>query len=268
MERGWGDSVHGHGRKFMRHKGQWIDAEATLHSGPMSFWGEWEAPSHCSPSGASGEGMPRWVHTPYLVDPRTVEDPQNTDPFVFGGFAYTNCRQDYWSKGRNARLLTGMAKLAVGSMILFGSSRKGQFVLDTCFVVGSIVELDPVSYEERARAAGVPEALLIATLAPVLGDDSHQLLSLYTGTTHAQQNEGPFSFFPCRPADVGPAPFPRPRLVPDGPLTGVINGKSAQTFKKTAGDAAFIAHAWQAVVAQVRGAGCCLGVAAEAVTLT
>ena len=68
--------------------------------------------------------MPRWVHS-YLVDPRTIENPQNTDPFVFGGFAYTNCRQDYWSKRRQARRLTVMAHLAVGSMILFGSTRKG-----------------------------------------------------------------------------------------------------------------------------------------------
>ena len=168
--------------------------------------------SLCSPSGASGEGMPRWVHTPYLVDPRTIENPQNTDPFVFGGFAYTNCRQDYWSKRRQARRLTAMAHLAVGSMILFGSTRKGQFVLDTCFVVGSVVEMDPDTYKERARAAGVPEALLIATLAPVMSDRSHQFLSLYIGTTHAQCRQGPFSFFPCLPADIGPAPFPRPGL--------------------------------------------------------
>ena len=110
----------------------------------------------------------------------------------------------------------------------------------------------------------MPEALLIATLAPVMSDRSHQFLSLYIGTTHAQCRQGPFSFFPCLPADIGPAPFPRPGLFPKGPLSGMINGKSAQTFKKTLTDAASIARAWQAVVAQVHGAGRYLGVADEA----
>ena len=47
----------------------------------------------------------------------------------------------------------------------------------------------------------------------------------------------------------------------------MINGKSAQTFKKTLTDAASIARAWQAVVARCTAPVAFLGVAADEATM-
>lgn len=56
---------------------------------------------------------------------------QNTYPYVFGdNFLYSNCRQN----DRRGPLRT--QRLAVGSLILFGSQLAREFVIDAVFVLG------------------------------------------------------------------------------------------------------------------------------------
>ena len=56
---------------------------------------------------------------------------QNTDPWVFGNsFLYSNCKQ--LTPRGNPSALQGLSR---GSLVLFGSSTGGRFVIDTVFVV-------------------------------------------------------------------------------------------------------------------------------------
>ncbi len=128
---GWNRGEHR--RKFLRVPGRCLDGGGVVRSGVVSVWAEWEPQSRvverhrgpCTP-------MPRFVHEPVLARPgQRVR--QNTDPYVFGeSFLYSNCRQ-FTSQLRPTRL----QRLPLGSVVLFGSHLRGQFVLDTVLVVAS-----------------------------------------------------------------------------------------------------------------------------------
>src|SRR6266498_317400 len=116
-----------HRRKFLRTEGWYVDASGAQCSTRLVFWGEWEAPSLVVERWTGSGDLPRWLHEPRWERPGWAGPRQNTDPWVFGDeFRYSNCRQ-----GSNAKL----RRLAQGSVILFGSSLGGAFVLDTVLVV-------------------------------------------------------------------------------------------------------------------------------------
>lgn len=123
----WERGEREHKRKFMRAPGAWREQiDGTTHSGTIRFWGEWEADSNVTDVADRVPGGPQWLHEPYFEGaenaPREAV-PQNTDPFVFGErFFYTFCRQP-----RKNRL----QQLARGSVILLGSRKDNEFVLDT-----------------------------------------------------------------------------------------------------------------------------------------
>src|ERR1700682_1990643 len=81
--RGWTDWDHGHARKFLHHTGLYEDGRGNVVPGPLTFWGEWEGPSSCEPTGSSGPGMPAWFHGPRRGDLASAPRPQNTDPFIY-----------------------------------------------------------------------------------------------------------------------------------------------------------------------------------------
>ena len=113
-----------------------------METGVVVFWGEWEPESEGEPIASTGPDGPRWIHRPYYVRPTSYPgDLQNTDPFVFGDrFLYTLCRQTKPISG-HARP-TFLRDLAPGSLILFGSLKGGDFVLDTALVVAEGVLFD------------------------------------------------------------------------------------------------------------------------------
>ena len=85
-----------HRRKFIHSTATYVEEIGQApKSGPISFWGEWEAQSWAQELALSGESnRPRLAHYPFLDD--TYQGPRNhnTDPFVFGDhFWYTNCKQ-------------------------------------------------------------------------------------------------------------------------------------------------------------------------------
>ena len=114
-----------HRRKFMCSPGRYVDGDAPIEA-KLTFWGEWEPPSDVvrewSPSGS----LPRFLHAPVWTKSGPPKR-QNTDPWVFGDhFRYSNCKQQAQPRLR---------RLTPGSVIFFGSTKDGEFVLDTVFVV-------------------------------------------------------------------------------------------------------------------------------------
>jgi hypothetical protein len=268
-ERGWTDWNTNHARKFLYHSGRYVDEHGNLVTGRLTFWGEWEGPSNCQPTGSSAPHAPAWFQVPHRGDLTSVDRPQNTDPFVFGGFLYSNCMQDRVSRDGSGRYRpTAMQGLARGSVILFGSSiargssRGRDFVLDTCFVVGDVIDIDAMHFEEQVGGR-VPEAFVDATLKPIFKGVAERKLSLYLGMQHDPASNSAFSFFPCWPADKQLVAFPRPVLQPDGTLRDVVNPMNWRRFHLRVCDRQAAHQAWSEVRGQVESAGCKLGTYAD-----
>jgi hypothetical protein len=128
---------------------------------------------------------------------------QNTDPLVFGEhFLYSNCRQS-----RNAKLRA----LRPGSLILFGSRLGSEFVLDTVFVVGP----EGQDYVQgQSEHVSCPDWVQAVVFEPFRRSQERptETFRLYRGRTYDEAPDGPFSFVPCRPYEVGKAAFPRPAI--------------------------------------------------------
>lgn len=193
--------------------------------GLLNFWCEWEAPSTTEAISDPEELGPRWLHKPIAGSPGSGS--QNTDPFVFGAFLYTGCKQDKQRPGGGGRQFTGMRYLDRGSVILFGSTVCGEFVLDTLFVVRTWIEHNASDYRQ-ALAGKVPAAYWDATLRPwYWGLDESPSYRLYEGATVDDPVNGMFSFVPCQAAGEAVIGFRRPSIR----LSGVINPASKQAPK-------------------------------------
>jgi len=262
-ERAWTDWNHNHARKFLRHTGRYQDERGNVVAGPLTFWGEWEGPSSCEPTGSFDRGMPAWFQVPQRGDLALVPRPQNTDPFVFGAFLYSNCQQDHeWPKGSGKFRRFATSRLAIGSLILFGSTHLGRFVLDTCFVAGNVIEIDSLHFEEQV-AGRVPEAFIDATLKPIFIGVRERYLSLYLGAQLDTPASSMYSFFPCCPAGNRPVAFPRPELELERPLGLFVNPKSSRRFTRHPCTLEAARRAWTEVRRQVERAGSSLGVFAD-----
>jgi hypothetical protein len=268
-DRRWTDWDDGHGRKFLRHPGRYVDDAGNEVGAQLTFWAEWEGPSTCSPTHATGAYAPVWFQVPNRGDLDAVPRPQNTDPFVFGEFLYSNCMQDHeWPKGSQTYAPTAMSSLAPGSVILFGStqthdgSRVRDFVMDTCFVVGSVVDIDETTSMDQI-AGRVPAAFGDATLKPVFLGVRRRRLSLYFGASFGSPSNSTFSFFPCLPATSEPIAFNRPTIRPVGALEDFVNPLSSRRFRRKPCDLEAAGAAWSEVRRQVEDAGFRLGVRAE-----
>jgi hypothetical protein len=173
-----------HYRKFIRQSGEYI---SSLGHQPtkdeLLFWGEWEGNSYFQPLNGLN---PNGIHQPFHS--LHIRDHQNTDPYVFGkNFFYSVCKQ----RGR-------LSQLEKGSVILFGSSFKYGFALDTVFVVGSYESANQVAYNE---ASNYSKTYREATLEQ-LGDTYIQpnpasKLRLYSGQMF-RNNKKLFSYSPCK----------------------------------------------------------------------
>lgn len=237
-----------HARKFLKATGEYV-LDGQLKTGPVVFWGEWEAQSRVVRTFANGgPGYPRWLHEPYWEVPRHRLHLQNTDPLVFGDrFMYSNCRQ-----ARNRKL----RELAPGSLVVFGSKHQREFVIDTVFVVGEEAE------EFLGAAAGevADDEWVRAVVFNPLGRSlkaAHQKFRLYRGRTYAEAPSGPFSFVPCRPSSDAELAFARPvlRLPPRW-----IEPNLAMGAKATSASAAEIRDLWEEIAQQVGEARLALGV--------
>lgn len=237
-----------HKRKFVRNPGQYVaDLDGQSIQDDLAFWGEWEAESDVERIRDPAAGGPCWAHRPYYVRPASNPgDLQNTDPFVFGeSFLHTLCRQTKPIGG--VYRPTFLRDLAPGSLLLFGSLKRGEFVLDTVFVVADGVLHDSSDWP-AALEGRISETYTDVTLRPTYQTVWPHKLRLYVAATRASRVEGMFSFTPCLPAGVGGEGFPRPTISLPGVITpGLMMGAKATRDVGLSDTAAL----WETVVAQV-----------------
>jgi hypothetical protein len=246
-----------HRRKFLRVDGRYIEqlGDSPTDS-PLVLWGEWEPESDVAPISDSVAAGPRWLHQPYYVRPEAYKNGdlvhQNTDPFVFGDrFLYTLCRQ--W-RGSTQRP-TLLRDLEPGSLILFGSLKGGEFVLDTAFVVAEGVLHDFHSWPNVLDGA-ISETYIDVTMHPTYAWGEGAELRLYSGAMADDPLDGMFSFVPCLPASAGANGFARPAIK----LNGFVAQGLMMGFKTTRGlPAEKIATLWNSVTEQVIDADLALG---------
>jgi hypothetical protein len=107
-------------------------------------------------------GYPRYLHEPYWTTPPRHPKAQNTDPYVFG---HRFPIQQLPAEHQEGPMRT--QRLAAGSIILFGSGLRGEFVLDTVFVVAHAQTLSP---EKVPELRATDEAFTTVTIAATSTD--------------------------------------------------------------------------------------------------
>ena len=218
-EMDWNDGYHR--RKFLVNEGKTVDRSgATTYEGSLAFWGEWEAPSTIRHRWPRREQFPTVLHEPYWVEREVTPNQQNTDPWVFGPrFLYSNCKQL-----TPLGLPSSLQSLTPGSMIMFGSTFHGHFILDTVFVVGEALTkfrpIDGIEIESKAF-----RTCTIRSLAALEPKKSYASLTLFAGATPEHPINGMFSFTPARRVHDPNYRFARPPLT----ISGVINPMSWQS---------------------------------------
>lgn len=229
-------NVGDHKRKFLRADGEYV-LDGRRRSGPLGFWGEWEAPSRIVDVWPKDDHLPSFLHEPLYRAP-TGPSYQNTDPLVFGDqFLYTNCKELNNQKLR---------KLTSGSVILFGSKKDGGFVLDTVFVIG---DEPPRPYEQGETGVLPDNPLADAVVFRPLQTtkDVGKACVAYMARMHQSGIDGPYSFVPSRPDGEGMR-FGRPALEPTGELAGLIEPNLAMGSRVLELPAAQLEAVWHHIV--------------------
>jgi hypothetical protein len=235
-----------HYRKFIRQEGEYIKAfDQQPTKDELLFWGEWEGNSYF-------EHLNRWnpngIHQPFHS--LHIRHHQNTDPYIYGEhFLYSVCKQ----RGR-------LTQLEKGSVVLFGSSFKNGFVLDTVFVVGSFESVHEVAANE---AANYSKTYREATLEQ-LGDTyvrptPASKLRLYKGLMYAE-NQELFSYTPCKPyKEETKTGFPRV-IFPYENLAGFQFSNNPTGIKIISSNAEQTKEIWNYITKEVLKQGYFLGV--------
>jgi len=223
----WGRTSTPHGRKFMLNEGGFV-RNGSNEKGMLCFWGEYEGPTFVRDlERVRGPWWPHTVHTIAYHEPASLEGLWDTDPFVFGDrFLYNGCQQ-HTAFNREPPTETLLRRLAPGSVILFGSSQGGYFILDTLLVVGSFIDYPNGDY--AALEGKVPAEYFNLGLHPQkLSEPTVDSYRLYQGATYSEQIGQMFSFTPCRAADEVTPVFLRPRIELDGIITqSLTQGKKS-----------------------------------------
>ena len=208
---GW--NTDRHRRKFMRNLGRFVDRDGVLGEGKLTFWGEWEPPSKIVERWPQSGSLPRFLHEP-MWERSAPEGRQNSDPWVFGDcFRYSNCKQQ--TQG-------ALQRLTPGSVILFGSGKNGEFVIDTVFVVKDSCPYRP------SKPPATDDAFRFCVIKSLCGPSSScagDSFTLYRGATFDEPINGMYSFVPSRRADSEGYRFARPPIN----LPGYVNPESQQT---------------------------------------
>ena len=172
-----------HRRKFLQAPGEWALSTGESGDSLLEFWGEYEGPTFCSRL-PPGRGLPQAVHS---IDPRPEPPTRNTDPWVFHqGFVWSLCRH------KNLPTI-----VPSGTVVLFGSTVSGEWLLDTVFVVNRRIA------GVAGKIGGPYDRLVLPTIPgafqPFIG---------IPYTTAAEL----FSFVPARRIDNEHKPFRRPSM--------------------------------------------------------
>jgi hypothetical protein len=261
----WNRTTSEHARKFLRLPGEYL-ADGESKEGKLLFWAEWEPESEVVEWIADpiADG-PVHIYRPFYRSPPFYKGLQNTDPFVFGGFFYTGCKQ----RTNNGKTETQLRRLKPGSVILFGSQLHGAFVLDTVFVVGErSIDHDATTYRDVLNGV-IPDVYKDVTMKAWYGAGCSQVLPpsgcsqvllpssyrLYFGATFTRQFEGMYSFFPCALDGVAQRGFARPRIE----MPGFVSHTLPMGFKSAPVTIPTAREYWECVVRQVVEQGLLIG---------
>lgn len=221
-----------HKRKYLELSGNYV-ADLNLepkNSSQLFFWGEWEAPSNGRKINDQVLDGPNYIFKPYYnlpIPPKVA----NTDPFMLGSqFYYCICKQGHYPSLRN---------LQPQDILLFGSCKNSQFILDSVFVIKNAtpyqlpkinelkdslsntffdVSLKPLNNVEVKCAKNIKEIhnCLIAEIGDNEDDncpvDSENEYFIYEAVMYEDKENfnGMFSYSPCLTGSKGQNGFARP----------------------------------------------------------
>jgi hypothetical protein len=152
----------------------------------------------------STPGHPHFLWNPYWTPKKNYCGLHNTDPFIYNGFYYTDCKQG------QIPALEGLRHLDNGSIIIFGSAKHNRWILDTVLVVREWIDHDRHTYRQQL-AGRVPASFWDVTLEPTYSVPDKTWRRLYIGATYDNPIWDMYSFYPCLPA-TGNEGFPRPSI--------------------------------------------------------
>ena len=263
-----------HARTFFQVSGKRVTRDSKEQiPGLLWAWGEWEAEASVVKSLEATGHEPFTLFKPYWKKKEKFDNHHNTDPFVFGGFYYTDCKQ-----GTSSSLM-GMLELDIGSVIIFGSgesyANEARWVVDTVFVVREFIDHDDSNYK-NLLSNKTPPGYDQIVLGPIYGPCAPKprrprpRRRLYIGATFENQLDGMFSFFPCMAAGSrGNRGFARPQIKISRDLTERhfnpklrqgMKGQGQLTERLTP---CAIKSLWVEICKQVQEEGCDLGVWAD-----
>ena len=185
-----------HKRKFMLTNGDYVENEKIVKDELLLFWGEWEPDSKVFKRLKKTIGdFPKYIYSP-LIHNIPNDKRQNTDPFIFSEEFYYFCCKQTKSNGQ----ITQLAKLANGSIILFGSTinqgkNDSYFALDTVFVVRDYLEYNSSNYQEKLKGK-VSDDFFNISIESVY--HSFEYSRCYIGANFTNKTEDMYSFVPCQ----------------------------------------------------------------------
>lgn len=187
-----------HKRKYLCCTGNYMKNGIEVRDRLM-FWGEWEPDSHIIRDYGINN-IPRYLQKPiWPCEIPISKSVCGTDPFVFNKeFLYGICKQTKRYSKTKKYSITQLARLQIGSLILFGSTLNQNtpdacFAVDTVFVVNDYVEYDDSLIDYVQSTITEPDYTLIAQLNGVKTEKRR----CYKGATPKQPYYGMYSFCPC-----------------------------------------------------------------------
>lgn len=201
-----------HKRKFMLAKGDFVENEKKFKDELLLFWGEWEPDSKVFKRlNKTTDDFPKYIYCPLIPNLQNEREGlnQNTDPFIFSEeFYYFCCKQTK----RNGEI-TQMARLANGSIILFGSTinqdkENAYFALDTAFVVRDHIDYSSSNIQEIKEIVSEDFFNFSFNSIKHITDNRR----CYFGANYENRFDGMYSFVPCKKFEDQNTGFERVKL--------------------------------------------------------
>jgi hypothetical protein len=241
-----------HKRKFMKYQGD-ILVDGQIKHTMLEFWGEYEPKTELLKTYPSPKPLyPKNLFYPLVPQNIPSERQTNTDPFIFGFFAFTVCKK--FRAGKPTILNNG---LNVGDLILFGSNLKDKFVLDTVFVVGKIMKITRRDYRIKTKSYG--ESFIKAALDPIFSNNLCEggckkpinEVTIHFGATYDKPVNEMYSFVPAQIYSEKSKGFKRPALK----LSGIKPRSQNFTYIIQRSRLADVKSCWKSVKSTIENAG-------------
>ncbi len=246
-----------HKRKFIKNGGKYLSLNGDKQQeqrGDIIFWCEWEPESEVIKKiTLHMENGPKYIYSPYYIEPQSYKGLQGTDPFVFGEqFHYTVCQQ---YRGKRPISLRYLEK---GSVVLFGSCiDRSSFVIDTVFVVDYWIDHSKKDYENILENK-ISKTYTNIIISPWYQNNQKDVsYRLYFGATYNKPINGMFSFFPCLPYNDRTRGFARPEIKITNVITNNLPRGTKLNPQNSIND---VKKLWDEVIKQVREQKLMIGV--------